>query len=351
MSRTRSVLVTLTVAVICSVLGATIALLLRQDSTPASLRPVSGSASYPVRQQILEDVRTVTLDVEFGDTIILRSDAEGTVTNIPVRSATTLASGGHAYDVDGEPVFALASEIPLWRELRVGDKGTDVRALQQALIDLGYGLIADGEMGERTLRSVAHLRGITDETAIREFDTVTTGMFMWSPAPVVTVKKVHIGVGQKITPGDNVFELHSGLRSLAVSQMPDNIIDGEHVIIVDGDEYSIDARGQLTDPSSETLAAIQGSKVVSDWEKHRTEDSTRQLSVPMKLKNPLTVHSISPSCVYALEGTRGCVTDGHSTYRVSVIGSELGQTYVQFDPADTIPETLTTPSGSEPSCG
>src|SRR5262249_22451521 len=71
----------------------------------------------------------------------------GTVyTDLPA-PGHVVSPGAELYGVDGHPVPLFAGTTPLYRRLAVGVSGPDVRQLQQALDDLGFGgagLAADG---------------------------------------------------------------------------------------------------------------------------------------------------------------------------------------------------------------
>ena len=49
----------------------------------------------------------------------------------------TMSYGSLVAEISGRPVVALPVSVPLYRDLMKGDKGEDVRALEQVLIDLG----------------------------------------------------------------------------------------------------------------------------------------------------------------------------------------------------------------------
>jgi hypothetical protein len=43
------------------------------------------------------------------------------------------------------------------------------------------------------------------------------------------------------------------------------------------------------------------------------------------------VSSVPPSSIIALDGSGGCVESGGDLFHVRVVGSQLGQTFVQFE--------------------
>jgi HlyD family secretion protein len=70
-----------------------------------------------------------------------RGDGEGTpvVTAVRVKPGERVRAGAVLVEVSGRPVFALPGRIPVYRDLRPGSQGTDVRQLQGALRAQGFG--------------------------------------------------------------------------------------------------------------------------------------------------------------------------------------------------------------------
>lgn len=85
------------------------------------------------------------------------ADGRGVVTRQGITTGDTLSSGQVITWVNSRPVIALPGAFPLYRDLHVGDQGDDVRLLQQALSDLGYGVAVDGTLGRATAAAVQEL--------------------------------------------------------------------------------------------------------------------------------------------------------------------------------------------------
>lgn len=90
----------------------------RVDSRPILQGTVSGKESM-----------TVPAWVPDGTT-------RAVVTDSAVHNGDQVASGSRLLGISGRPLIALDLEIPLYRNLHLGDSGPDVRALQSALVDL-----------------------------------------------------------------------------------------------------------------------------------------------------------------------------------------------------------------------
>ena len=66
-------------------------------------------------------------------------DAAPVVTAVRVKPGDPVRAGDVLIEVSGRPVFALPGRIPVYRDLRPGSEGADVRQLQAALRAQGFG--------------------------------------------------------------------------------------------------------------------------------------------------------------------------------------------------------------------
>src|SRR5207253_2075763 len=65
------------------------------------------------------------------------NEARGVYTELP-EIGDKVACGGVLYRVDEHPVLLLCGAVPVYRTLRTGDSGDDVRQLNRNLHELGY---------------------------------------------------------------------------------------------------------------------------------------------------------------------------------------------------------------------
>jgi hypothetical protein len=75
-----------------------------------------------------------TLEYESSEEL---AGATGVVTKVP-EAGSVHKAGEPLLEIEGNPVFILHGEIPLWRDLSAGMSGIDVDTLRAALTDLGY---------------------------------------------------------------------------------------------------------------------------------------------------------------------------------------------------------------------
>ncbi len=74
------------------------------------------------------------------------------ITKIPVHPGDAVRAGQVLLEVSGRPVFTLEGTLPIYRDLRPGATGDDVRQLQRALRKIGYDTAPDtaGSFGAGT---------------------------------------------------------------------------------------------------------------------------------------------------------------------------------------------------------
>jgi peptidoglycan hydrolase-like protein with peptidoglycan-binding domain len=102
----------------------------------------------------LQDQKTVSGELDYGDPIPLNSQAQGTVTWLPA-TGSTIKRGGTLFKVDNEPVTLLYGAMPAYRPLAPGTEGADVKQFEQNLKALGYtGFTVDTKYNASTASAV-----------------------------------------------------------------------------------------------------------------------------------------------------------------------------------------------------
>ncbi|MFD7440995.1 peptidoglycan-binding protein [Streptomyces sp. NPDC059909] len=127
------------------------------NAAPPSASQITGEVSGEPLVERLELTGTVATA---GRTTVTGSPPAGTsravVTALPVKAGDRITAGSPVVEVSGRPVLVLPGRFPAYRDLRMGDKGPDVRQLQQALRDR-YRLPVTGTYGPATADAVKRL--------------------------------------------------------------------------------------------------------------------------------------------------------------------------------------------------
>ena len=126
------------------------------------------SARAPERVPVTAEVvsgelsRTVSVSAEVGrraaeQVALVPGEGRSVVTGRPLSIGSVAAAGAVVLEVSGHPVFLLPGAFPFYRALSAGDRGPDVRQLQQGIADSGIRVAADGVFGAATERAVRQL--------------------------------------------------------------------------------------------------------------------------------------------------------------------------------------------------
>ncbi len=136
----------------------------RQFSRPAwqevAKQAETVDAWATVEQRVVSDHVQVAGSVVAASTAPLspsRLPDPAVVTVAPPKAGTTLRPGAFVGEVSGKPYFLLAPPLALYRDLREGDRGADVRSLQASLTASGHAVPTTGTVGPRTMDAVAEL--------------------------------------------------------------------------------------------------------------------------------------------------------------------------------------------------
>ena len=96
------------------------------------------SATATITRADLVQSKTVDGKIDFAQRRAVKSAVAGTVT-VPAREGATVTRGQALYELDDKPVTLLYGPVPAFREMKVGDRGSDVLQLERNLVALGYG--------------------------------------------------------------------------------------------------------------------------------------------------------------------------------------------------------------------
>ncbi|WP_027345678.1 peptidoglycan-binding domain-containing protein [Hamadaea tsunoensis] len=116
------------------------------------------SAAAPATEAVTRTTLTQSQDVNgvlgYGAQTTISSSGAGTLTWLP-KPGSALTRGSVVYRVDDLPVVLFFGSLPLYRPLRSGDTGEDVRELERNLAALGYhGFTVDATFNAATATAV-----------------------------------------------------------------------------------------------------------------------------------------------------------------------------------------------------
>lgn len=287
--------------------------------------------TVPVVSDVYEDARNARLIPILSQATSLTLQADGLVTESSCAAKGVVSSGQAVFYVNGRPVVALSTSVPLWRDLDIGDSGADVSSLQAELGRLGYAAGQDGLFDERTADAAAELLRQYDPTYSATILSLSS--ILWLPSPEIDVAQCLKSTGMNVSSGETALETSRNLVGITVEAPPD-VIDGPRVIAygyttVDSPDASSDGALIITD--QQFLGAVASSPEFAA--QSLNPDAEVGLTASYTLAEPIEVWAVPPIAIGSVRGSVGCIiaTDGESL-EVPIIASRLGVALVTLPP-------------------
>jgi peptidoglycan hydrolase-like protein with peptidoglycan-binding domain len=126
-------------------------------------------ATTPVTKTTLTQTANVSGTLGYGDPVNVGAHGHGTLTWLPAEGAT-IQRGQQVYRADDKPVPLWYGGLPLYRTLRSGMSGADVKEIEENLAALGYtGFTVDDDYTSATATAVRkwqHDLGVTENGTV-----------------------------------------------------------------------------------------------------------------------------------------------------------------------------------------
>jgi hypothetical protein len=297
------------------------------------------------------DARPATIVIEWnrGEQGMFVGGA-GTVTEVHVTTGTVVTQGSMLVSVDGGAVFAMASAMPLYRDLTLGDEGADVTALEGFLATFGL-VKADGRT--RLDRDLAQaIKGFNAFTGHRNLGAVfarSTVVWIGAPDAAVTaspIGSVFVDVGDLLAGPTALYEASPTINGahgvFETAERPE--MGGERIADLDvtpavtvelaAGSFAIDAQG---------LAQLEQVGQVPDF--GDLDRATTELTASTRLAEPVAFRVLPVTAVVTSRTGSNCVypPDG-APVRIEITGSEPGLVLVATE-SDLPPLVLAPPLG------
>jgi multidrug efflux system membrane fusion protein len=207
----RRLLITGAAAVLVGGGAAAFALTRGSTGNGSAATPGLPPATARVIRTTLVDTKTVSGTLGYGDPVPVGATQRGTLTWIaPLGS--TVKRGSPLFRVDEQPVVALYGSLPLYRPLRAGVEGRDVRQLERNLAALGYsGFAVDDTYDAATATAVRAWQG---KVGVPQTGAVAPGRVVFTPASV-RIAEQSARVGDRVG-GNSVLGYTSAARRVTV---------------------------------------------------------------------------------------------------------------------------------------
>jgi len=306
--------------------GAVVGLSLARESLPVSLAAGLAVTSAPVTYETFDDQRQLPFTVESGaiDAVLIANS--GTVTSVACEVGGSLASGDVPLSIDSSPVAALYTSYPLWRDLRSGDKGADVAAVQSELVRLGYAAGSSGVMDWTTRTALKAF--FVDRDYTKPDGSLSRAAIVWMPSPQLTMSECPLGLADAVNVGDTVVATGGGLVALRPALETQGLAPGARTLSFGELSAPVGEDGAVTDLAF--LAAVAASP---DYARavQAAEGAAPQVTLGSALTTPLDAAVVPAGALFRVSGTSGCISSKGDGLPVTVVSSRLGSTYVVID--------------------
>ncbi|MGW3109530.1 efflux RND transporter periplasmic adaptor subunit [Streptomyces sp. NPDC001100] len=165
-----------------------------------------------VTRQTLVNTKQVDGTLGYAGSTAVTGQLAGTITALP-GVGDTIRRGEELFQVDGTPVLLMYGKAPAYRDLKVGEKGDDVRQLERNLQALGYGgFTVDNTFTAATAQAVKRWQ---EHLGLPKTGTVAKGRVVFSGGEL-RVGEHKAAVGSVAQPGAEVFTATSIKRQVHV---------------------------------------------------------------------------------------------------------------------------------------
>ncbi|KJL30215.1 peptidoglycan-binding domain-containing protein [Microbacterium oxydans] len=188
------------------------------------------------------------------------------VTGHPLETGSTASSGQMLSEVNGRPLFGVQSAFSFYREMGLGDRGPDVKALQAALAGRGYSVAVDGRFGNETVRAVKQWYEDNGyEIATRNPSEINDDS-VGDETETATPPEAYVPISEVVAIPTSSADVIRGLRvgqHLAVEGQPDFVLGSSDLVVtvtVPVTDLSDIAAGDAAEISvnGETVSGILG---------------------------------------------------------------------------------------------
>jgi peptidoglycan hydrolase-like protein with peptidoglycan-binding domain len=204
------------------------------EAAPATAAPV---ATAVVERGTISATDDWAGTLEYAAPYTVTSRVEGTITRL-VDQGETVKRGDQLFRVNEEPVTLLYGVVPMYRDLRPGDSGVDVKQFEKNLAALGYdGVTVDDQYTSSTADAV---RAWQDDIGATPTGMVARGYVVFLRQSR-QVDALRVDVGDPAVPGTPVLDVTGTDQVVSLDADIDDRdlfdVDTEvTVVLPDGDE-------------------------------------------------------------------------------------------------------------------
>lgn len=208
MSRRKLVAALAALVVVAGAGVAVTALAAPEQERPSAADGKRPPATAPITRGDLSDSSQQDGTLGYLGERKINAGPSGILTRIAA-AGSTVERDERLYEVDGRPVRLMYGAEPMYRTLKTGDKGKDVRQLEENLAALGYvGFTVDEEYSAKTAAAVKRWQKSHD---MKQTGTVGPDAIAFAGS-AVRVKEAGAATGDQVGPGRPVLTVTGSER-------------------------------------------------------------------------------------------------------------------------------------------
>lgn len=332
----RAIALTLATALAAGVAGAALMYVTSQPPIPQSLQEAQPANVAPVVLEDFSDPQSAEATVNRAGDEEIRVPGDGLLTSSSCAVGSVARSGEVSFALNGTPLLNFHTGIPLWRDLTVGLRGTDVDVVKAELGRLGLATSSGPQLNRADVGSFA---GLLKKSSV----PVTAGVIartsvLWLPRPEVSFASCDSQVNATLNAGDVVAKAAGGV-TVSLTSPSDAGLPGARVAQIDGQKIPLTETRDFADPAA-ALSVITNTSSYRDALAEAEAQQPITVKLRTELNEPAIAAVLPPSSIALRSDMVGCVKSGKKTYEVTVLGSQLGGTIVSF--TDPPPDSVST---------
>ncbi len=236
-----------------------------EDAAPQ--RSTLPPATATVERTTLVETEEVDGTLGYGDPRTLTaSGGRGTLTGLAAEGRT-VSRGETVYRVDNEPVPLLYGGLPVYRTLRSGVEGSDVKQLEKNLQALGYtGFTVDKTFSYATAQAVQQWQ---EDLGVEETGQIKPGSVVIASGPIrIAEHKKAVG-----DPASGVVLTYTGTTRVVTVDLD---VDLQH-LVKKGDKVTVEV------PGGDTVEGkiIKVGTVAAGGDKEDQEEATIEVTISL----------------------------------------------------------------------
>jgi len=213
-----------------------------------------------------------------GSSYSVINQASGTFSRLP-RAGEVFSRGQVLYRVSNDPVILLYGNTPVYRSLSEGDRGPDVRELNENLVALGYATSSEveGDWSYFSAETKAALARLQHHLGEQETGSLTEGQAVLLPGQV-RISTTNATLGTRSRPGVAVMQATSDSQQVVV-----NLDASEQSEVKVGDDVQITLPdGQTTPGALSSIGTVLASSSTSSSSGSGSSSTTLPLYITLE---------------------------------------------------------------------